>query len=1169
MTSLAERLLSVADYEAQTEKDETEKVVPQDFEPTKVEGAGLVETLSDDDNFAVVEKYMSERFGMDTTEYDREDIIDSYVNQMRRFNSGQSVVTLGELTFLNSGDENQLTQKRKAAQDAYKLFDSMSGAFSKDRTLGEKADAVYDYARAMIVDPVNLVSLGVGKIFAQGASKVAVAGAKNLAFRAGRKAATAELKRTGSKAAAKKVQIQATQRAYQEALKRSKTKAILDKADRRAIIGSLGFDMVAAGSADALQQKAEVISGYKGEIDAFQTGISTLTGALGGVTQLGLITLKNKKQIPLASVQLDRAAKVKEFKELQKLSSEELTEALTDLKSRTAEWARMVREGKQLKRVSNDPKASLDFETEFALRFFIGSEEDSWDGLATVLSKAGYTKAKDSQVGLYFKEAIDRMSPENKKLIEDSYELLRKSSDQLDDFSLDSFLKINAAEASEAGTKLNVQSQISKRLTAMGVDFESETIEQSTKALLDPIPDGIIKRTMGERLVGIQENLVRAIVTHPGTTALNAVGWKAATINQSVADMLRAGLYGGGSIIKALSGDSVNALKYKNLAVQMMDLQRQKVRNMVDPYGTYESVMDYLAVRPDAQRELFRYINGGVELKGILDEFNLNPKAIPDKTKLQQLQSYFETAYGVKAQDFLTKTQEFHYALDKEIRIKYGKSYYEFMNDPELVGLLSQPGSTQFKEFAELEAKAVQNALRNTFSKKYGGQDGLIQKTADIIEDLRSVPGLGALAPFGQFWNNSVAYMLDHSGFSLLNKYTLKAGGEAVTERDTIDLLTKTAVGWGAVAIATRSQMENLEDGLAWFEERDGTLPTAIEGLTGIDVGQSSGAVRSRLYDYPRNVPMLIGRMFAHKIRDGEVPQDLMIAFGDNFGTRSLVKDMGGAFGIISEGIYAAGQAKDGEFFDLGAKFITDMTSSYVSGFTRALDPVNQVVAMLRGEDYKVVDKKEGNQIVNESMRYFDQIFDVLSPERFKENIGRATTEKEQALTREPGQVPIGRVFGYREILPSTTIQKLYNDVGRNQWDTEIRSKSPEAINLFNKYVRPRIELYADSVIDSGEWDSMPLLTKQQTLRDILTKAKREAKESLKRSINPEDQKTQLIFRIGSMGPKVYRKNALEYFGISEKDMWTLDVNELMLVEDFIENSIDNENRQRQDLGLD
>ena len=1155
-----------------------ENIIPENFEATEVEGAGLVETLSDDDNFAVVEKYMSQRFGMDTSEYDKEDIIGSYVNQMRRFNSGQSVVTLGELTFLNSGDENQLTRKRKAAQDAYKLFDSMDGAFSKDRTLGEKADAVYDYARAMIVDPVNLVSLGVGKVFSQAASKAAVLGAKKLAFRTGRMAAFQESKKRGKKAISKKalqkVQREATQRAYQEVLKKSKTKSILDKADKKAIYGSLGFDMVSAGVLDASQQKAEVISGYKGEIDAFQTGISTLTGALGGVTQLGLITLKNKKQIPLASIQLHRASQVKEFKDLQKLSSEEVNNALADLKNRTAEWARMVREGKQLKKVSDDPKASLDFETEFTLRFFIGSEEESWDGLATILSKAGYTKPKDTQVGLYFKQAIDNMSPENKKLIEESYDLVRGASDQLKDFSLEDFININAAEASEAGTKLNAQSQISKRLTAMGIDFESESIEQSTKALLDPIPDGIVKKvvkkTFGEKLVGIQENLVRAIITHPGTTGLNIIGWKAATINQSVSDMLRASLYGGGAILKSLTGDSVNALKYKNLSVQMMDLQRQKVRNMVDPYGTYESVMDYLAIRPDAQKELFRYINGGVELKGILDEFELNPSAIPKKNKMEKVRDFFETAYGVKAQDFLTKTQEFSYSLDKEIRIKYGKSYHEFMNDPDLVGLLSEPGSTQFKEFAELEARAIQNALRNTFSKKYGGQDGLIQQTANVIEEIRSVPGLGSLAPFGQFWNNSVAYMLDHSGFSLLNKYTLKAGGKAVTERDTIDLITKSAVGWGAVAIATRSQMENLEDGLAWFEERDGTTSTAIKNVTGIDVGQSSGAVRSRLYDYPKNVPMLVGRMLAHQIRDGSIPGDLVVAFGDNFGTRSLVKDMGGAFGIVSQGIAAAAQAKDKEFLELGAKFATDMGTSYTSGFTRALDPINQILAMGRGEDYKVVDKKEGSKFVNESMRYFDQIFDVLTSEKTKEMVGRATTEKEQPLTREAGQVPIGRVFGYREVLPSTTIQKMYNDIGRPQWATEIRNKSPEAVNLFNRYVRPRVELYADFIIDSGKWDSLKTLEKkQQVVKDIMTKAKKETKESLKRSINPEDKKTQLIFSVKEMGMKKDLQNALDYFKISEKDMWTLDVNELLLVEDFIENSVNNRKRQREDLSLD
>jgi len=74
---------------------------------------------------------------------------------------------------------------------------------------------------------------------------------------------------------------------------------------------------------------------------------------------------------------------------------------------------------------------------------------------------------------------------------------------------------------------------------------------------------------------------------------------------------------------------------------------------MVDPYGTYESVMDYLAVRPDAQKELFRYINGGVEVKGILDEFEMNPDMKPEKGNFQKFNEFFEKIYGVKAQDFL------------------------------------------------------------------------------------------------------------------------------------------------------------------------------------------------------------------------------------------------------------------------------------------------------------------------------------------------------------------------------------------------------------------------------------------------------------------------------------------------------------------------------------
>ena len=290
------------------EDSETEE---ENVQTEQTKGKGLVETLSSNNNFSVVEKYMSERFGMDTDEYDKEDIIDSYVNQMRKFNSGQSVVTVGELTFLNSGDDKKLLRKRNAAKDAYQLFDSLDGAFSKDRTVVEKADAVYDYARAIVVDPVNILSLGVGKLFAMGASKAAVMGAKQIAFRVGRQAAFKELKKSGSKKAAMRVQRETTQRALQEALKKSKTKALVDGADKKSIYGSLTFDMAAAGGMDVAQQKAEVTSGFKEEIDFFQSGVSTLTGALGGVTQLGLVVLKNKKQIPLASIQLHRSNQIK------------------------------------------------------------------------------------------------------------------------------------------------------------------------------------------------------------------------------------------------------------------------------------------------------------------------------------------------------------------------------------------------------------------------------------------------------------------------------------------------------------------------------------------------------------------------------------------------------------------------------------------------------------------------------------------------------------------------------------------------------------------------------------------------------------------------------------------------------------------------------------------
>ena len=1154
-----------SDYLAKkSEEEQTEKAFdpfdPEEYKEKKErgekidEGKGLIETLSEKRNYKVIKDYMSDRFGMEETEYEKRDIIDSYVNQMRRFNSGQSVVTIGELAHLNSGEGNALVARRKKAQNAYQLFDSLGGAFAGNRTFGEKMDAVYDYARAVIVDPVNIASLGVGKLAIMGAAKAAVAGVKEVGFRVGRQAAYQALKGGASKETAKRIQRETTQRAIQEGLKKSKTQELLNKANRKGIYTSLGFDMTAAGGVDVLQQQAEVTAGFKEDIDWFQAGVSTSLGALGGGLQLGLIAISKGDNIPLASIQLQRSDLVRKAtddslralsKERRKeiLSSENVTKALLQLKKRTAEWAQKVKEGKELALKSENPKTSIDYDTDFAVMFFKGDPEAQteigknvgFDGVVNILAKAGYKQPNDMNFTDFMGEALSDMSPDNKQIIIDAYDTLKKSSDQLTDYNLDEFIKIDAAKVSEAASIMGHRSQAKQLFTKLGLDLDNAQAADLAKAIGDPV-DETTRKGFIKKFKPIQDLLIRNIITHPGTTALNIIGWSSATVYQSMSDMVRASLYSGAALKGLVTGNLDNAVKYKNLAVSMMDLQRQKVRNMVDPYATFDSVMDYLAVRPEAQKEMFRYLNGGVEIDGILDDFELNPNSIPKKGNFQKFNEFFETIYGVRAQDFFTKTQEFAYALDKRIRIKYGKSFKEFLEDPDLVRHLTDKGSEKFNSFLELETGAVEDALRNTFSKSYGGNDGFIQNMAKLIEQFRSLPGLGALAPFGQFWNNSVAFMLDHSGISLINKYTVKAGGKSALSRDPIDLLTKSAVGWGAVGVATTYQMENLEEGLAWYEGRDET-----------------GAVRSYLYDFPRNVPMLVGRMGAHIVRDGAVPAELLTAFADNFGTRALTDEVGQAFGVVSKGIYLAAEAKDKEVLQNIQTTLENIVSQYVSGMTRRLDPINQAVGLAKGENYKVVDKKEGSKWMNDSTRYVDQIFEALTGMEPGEAIGNEpAAEKQRALTSEPLPVPIGRITGVREVTPSTTIEKLFNDVGRRQWKTEIKNQSAEAVNTFNKYVRPQLEVLADLIIYNDQWDGQSLQNKEKILRNIIRIAKKNTMDQLGRSVDKKDQKTKLIFDIKNKGTKEINSKVLEYFNVTEEDMWRLDIPQLRIIEDMV-----------------
>jgi len=1126
----------------------------------KSSGFGL-DSLLEEDNFRIILDYMGDRFGMSEDKHDKQEIVDSYINQMRSFKVGQSVVVGQELAHLYSGEtDGDKADRRSKAMNAYKLFDTLGNAFGKDRTAMEKADAVYDYGRALIVDPVNLVSLGIGKLFAKGASKGAIELLKRQAKEAG-EAAVKGLGRGASESAKLTARKEAARRAYSRAMEDRVFKDSAKVATKREILGTALTDSAAAGLVDRVQQEAEIVSKYREGVDPLQLGFASLSGIVGGGLAFGFASVKGASKLPMTSLELERSMEtLAASREISAKMAKETARKDFDVqyfldgleqtrKKLVGQKEEMIKAGYYIGKVEG-----LEANMSLERAFLVGDEDmGAPKGLIQLLLDSGVpiealaTRPKDKTFTENLNDIIETVDPTIKDEIGKVLQEISKGT-PMEGLNLDDYLAFSLAQYNRAGQQNQIASQASRLVNKLakeaGIAPGQINVSTAIDAVVDPITEEAKKSFLAGGAKKLQDNLIRALITHPGTTALNLIGWKQASMSQSASDMVRAALYGGAASLNALVGRSVSAKKYANLSRQMVSLQKQKFTNLLDPYTTYEAAMDYLTFRPEAQKELFRYITGGVEVDDVLKELDLEPGQKLNRTGMQKVINSFEVAYGVRAQDFFSKTQEFMYSIDKQIRLKYGKSYSEFLRDDETATFLSEKGSDRYREFMEIEAYAVQDALRNVFAKSYGDSKTVIGSVAKIIEQARNYPVIGAMVPFGQFFNNTVAFMFDHTGVSLVHRAARKAVGNP-TGRDTMDLVTKTAMGYSILGLVTSREMGNLEEGLPWYAERD-----------------RDGAVVSRQYDFPYSLYKLAGRMGAHYVRDEQVPEELLAEFGRNFGTEGLTRQLGDAGSTAMEAMFMLTQGEFGEAQDQAVDALKASASMYVSGFTRRLDPVNQIAAMQRGEDFVAVDRKQGYQYLNNSIRYVDQIYSLLSGEDI-------APEKEFSTSDRKAVQGIGRVVGYREVLPSSTTQKLFADIGRPDWMTEIRSKSPEAANAFNEQVFPVLELYSNVVTSNGKWNRMDLKTKKATVKSMLTLAKRETMEALEDSYIDKDTKASLIFQIGNSGAKKSDvRKVLKAFDVREKELWDLSVSQLNLALAMIKDTRTDQRNITEEVGL-
>jgi hypothetical protein len=290
----------------------------------------------------------------------------------------------------------------------------------------------------------------------------------------------------------------------------------------------------------------------------------------------------------------------------------------------------------------------------------------------------------------------------------------------------------------------------------------------------------------------------------------------------------------------------------------------------------------------------------------------------------------------------------------------------------------------------------------------------------------------------------------------------------------------------------------------------------------------------------------------AHKLRDGDVPQDLKRVISEQVGVQGFIRNLGTQGRVLSDlgtSILDLDGTAAGEN---GMKLLGEAMGMYASGFSRVADPANQIIAFSRGEDYIYADKKQGVKEFNNALRYTDEIFNLSLDLLLGVDTKKNAVEKKIATQEDTPAVPIGRILGYRAIEAPSTIEKLFNDVGRSQWKTNLYS-IPEATNVINDYIFPYLEMWADTVVKNN-WDERTLAEKEKILSDVLVAAKKDVMEVLRTSENDEPRKAELIFSITNKNIKKSKlRKYLESFGTSEKNLWELDPPQLELILSFLD----------------
>lgn len=1041
--------------------------------------------VENDKMFSVVESFMEDRYGLQSIRNKtRTSIVDSFLNNRRGVSAGNSIRSLSEMDYLNdiSGNEDKLAR----AGAAYELFDNMANIFSSETSFAEKAEGVMDYTRTAIFDPVNLVGGLLGRVAAGGTVRAATSVGKKLALQ--------ELqKQTGKKVVGKKAKKEMSDRVKKQFMTGLNEATKVNKAEiakyTSEILGTSGLkrlatkkafvelgvvaavDTAASVGMEVLYQQGLMKTGVREDFDKFAIGVAFVGGlvVLPGIQAVSI--LKRGKTgpgiIPTELTEPD----AKGFMSTVSESVSKYSEG-TPVK-RGSDWSVKVEKGIDLEE---------DLSSDFFLTLLLGHQAENGDvilkGMAQSAFENGYSWSKrfeEDKFTDWMGDVIAQTKPKeikgflnsieeatgNKILNKDQFLKGKKGAEKLG--------QVLATRMSRAGKNLNAVSQAAKML---GISTEDVNIKELIETALD---QGLLARNFrtaekfNENIAvswtrAAQSKIVRLLVSNPSTSALNVVGWGSNVALGTTSDMALAAVHltvgGAKRLIGAADAGKNNFYK----ADILLNSSSMRLKLLLDPDTTYAAYMSALQRNSKSLQRLTSILPGGVDkASNLVTDSKFKPTTKLNELKLDNTIDIIQTLSLVSAQDAYTKSQEFVFQMNKQLKIATGKGWNDFYTSDSAKKFMAT------KEYRQLEANAVELTSEAIFSKSYKNK-GALGQIAGMIEDARNIPGLGMLIPFGRFYNSTIAFAGKNTpGVNLIAKRAGYFEGSTYG-----DLYARSAVVGGAIYAMAQDETEKRKQGIGLYETVDYT----------------TGEIINQQYDYPISLFKAAARGFSYLMEGEPIPKEITARIAKDFGINSQLRNLNKSQRDMTDIIYYMFDSENRDLLKAAAITGSAVLSQPISAVTRPLEPLNIVAGIIRGEDNQPIDRYQGSKFKNNALRYVDNIAALL--------IGESLEEPQQQAASGITDTNTTKVFGVRSVRLTNT-QNVMRLIGLDDYSlneaTNKRRMAPKAINEYHKIFHDVIEARSKAIMEAGpDFSDMSLEEQRSVWKKAVSASAKDAK---------------------------------------------------------------------------